>query len=457
MFNRWQLRLLVGIAALVGHAAALAAQTDEALFDDSAVQVIRIVMHDDDWATLKARYESNDYYPADLSWRGTVTRNVGVRSRGSATRNGIKPGLKVDMNQYVSGQTFLGLKSLVLDNAYSDPSLLHERISMKMLGRLGVPVPREAPASVWVNNEYVGAYAVVEPVDKTFLGRVYGERHGVLENGGYLYEYKWVMPWNFEYLGPTLEAYQPLFQPQTHEKESMAALYGPIEELVRTVDEASDATFRERVGALVDLPMLMTQLAAENFMAEFDGLVGNWSLNNVYLYRFTNSSLAQFIPWDKDSTFHGVDHPIDFNLDANVLVRRAMRVPELRQTYLDTLSAARDIADEPGSDDPRGWLEREIDRSASLMVATVEKDPGLPYGYDGFLSEVQSLIEFARARGTYVACQIGNAERPDGSRDDCAATLAASSSASRWSPRTTSSGKVDRRQIDLPTKRGYSR
>ena len=91
--------------------AAAAAQTETDLFDDGALQEVRLVISGRDWQALKANSDENTYYPADLTWRGITVRNLGIRSRGSGTRNGVKPGLRVDVNHYLSNQDFLGLMS----------------------------------------------------------------------------------------------------------------------------------------------------------------------------------------------------------------------------------------------------------------------------------------------------------------------------------------------------------
>ncbi len=189
------------VCALLSAAAAPAlAQTQADLFNDSTVQDIHLTVSSRDWEALKAHADENTYYAADLRWRGVTVRNVGIRSRGAGSRNGVKPGLRVDMNRYVD-QNFLGLRALVLDNAYTDPSALREVLAMKLFARAGLPAPREAYARLLVNNEYAGLYIVVEPLDRTFVARVFGDAEGNVENGGFLYEYTWVREYGFEYLG----------------------------------------------------------------------------------------------------------------------------------------------------------------------------------------------------------------------------------------------------------------
>ena len=57
-------------------------------------------------------------------------------------RSGIKPSLRVDLDRYTTDQTFLGLKSFVLRNNSQDASSMHERVTMLLFRRMGLPAPR---------------------------------------------------------------------------------------------------------------------------------------------------------------------------------------------------------------------------------------------------------------------------------------------------------------------------
>ena len=67
-------------------------------------------------------------------------------------------------------QTIAGLKSFVLDNLVQDPSMLKERLTMAFFRRMGLPAPREAHARLYINNQFSGLYAIVEAIDKGFVG-----------------------------------------------------------------------------------------------------------------------------------------------------------------------------------------------------------------------------------------------------------------------------------------------
>ena len=167
----------------------VSAQTSDELFDSSVLHDIQLTMKQSDWETLQDTYLDDTYYPADMKWREVVVPQVGLRSRGSGSRNPRKPGLKVDFGRYLD-QTAFGMKSLVLANAIQDPSMLAQRIGLGMFARMGMPAPRVVHARVFVNRDYIGLYQLIEPIDKTFLARMFDQdANGKTENGGYLYEY----------------------------------------------------------------------------------------------------------------------------------------------------------------------------------------------------------------------------------------------------------------------------
>ena len=395
-------RALVAVLAVLAAAPAIAQSQDD-LFDDGVLHDVALTVSERDWSALKARPEQNTYYTADLRWRGVTVRTIGIRSRGTSTRNGVKPGLRLDMNHYVD-QQFLGLRALILDNGYTDPSMLRESLAMKVFARAGLPAPREAHARLFVNNEFAGVYTIVEPIDRTFITRVFGAAEGNVENGGYLYEYAWVREYGFHYLGPSLEAYAELFEPKTRETDAVSRLYQPLETLARAISDTPQDQFEGTVGALVDLPALVKLLAIQRVNGEIDGFIGNWGMSNFYLYRFRDGRPAQVLPWDADHSFWALDDSIDFRLDTNLVVARAMGVPALRRLYLDTLVSTARLLTEGAAADGRGWLEREVDRLSGLISAAVAADPVAPFTFPEFEGNVRGLRGFLRTRPLYVEC-----------------------------------------------------
>jgi len=370
-----------------------AARSADALFDDTVLHDIYLELHRDDWTSLHANYLSNAYYPGSLRWRDVEIEDIGVRSRGFGSRSAVKPGLRVDFNRYEAGQGFLGLKSIVLDNSTQARSMIVERASMLLFQRMGLPAPRMAHARLHVNGQYAGLYAIIESVDQEFLRRNFGQQDG------HLYEYDWANEYRFEYRGRNPALYSPApFKPETHERDSDPR---PIEAMVRTINEAPDGTFLASVSEFVDLPRFLLYLAVENFIAEIDGITGEWGMNNFYLYRFEGGNRFEFIPWDKDVVFTAVDHSIWKNTNQNVLVRRLLAAPEGRLAYLAALALCVEAAGGEG-----GWLAMEIDRAYEQVREAALKDPAKPYSNADFEGAVRSLRDFAAGRAGSVRRQL---------------------------------------------------
>ena len=397
------------------------AQTTTELFDDSVLHEIRISMPAANWQALKDHYLDNTYYNVDsLQWKGggsnTLTvSNLTVRSRGHGSRSPNKPGLHVDFNRNVTTQTFLGLSEFDLKSNTQDPSLIHERVSMKLFTRLGVPASREVSTRVYVNGAYIGLYNLVESPDSQMLRRLFNE------NNGYLYEYKpgdWTGVlgggYHFEYLGPDLDKYSSgttstPFDPQTPHSNSPDTV--TLEAWIRTMNQASDADFLTALTPFLDPKTFLTQVAVETYLADFDCILGDaFGLNNFFLYRFTNKQLNIFIAWDKDNAFDWTQRPVLQNADKNVLMRRLMAIPDLKKFYFETIAKTAMMAGAAG-----GWLQQEATYEYNQIKQAAYDDTNktylesgnlLPSSNDRFDGAVAIVTAFPADRTRFVLGDI---------------------------------------------------
>jgi hypothetical protein len=78
-------------------------------------------------------------------------------------------------------------------------------------------------------------------------------------------------------------------------------------------------------------------VAVEQYLSEFDGMFGHEGMNNFYLYRPAEARLFHISPWDKEQGFWEPQKSIWERTQTNVLMRRAMVVPALRDYYLDAV------------------------------------------------------------------------------------------------------------------------
>jgi spore coat protein CotH len=383
-------RHAVALAAVLCAASAAHAQTDAELFDDSRLHTLEIVIHSRDWDDLRENFRSNDHYPADIIWNGVRARNVGVRSRGAGSRYQAKPGLELTFDHYAARQRFLGLRSLVLDNLITDPSMIREATAMALMRHLGIAAPREAPARVFVNGEYAGLYMMVEPVDTVFAARHF-------DGNGLLFEYRWTYPFFATFPGEALDPYAVLFESRTPGTHAVADLYAPMRELFRAINDAPDGSFTE-VDRYLHLEGFIRTIGASTFMAEWDGVLGYDGMNNFYLYRVGEQ--ARLIPWDRDQAFRAVDYPLLSGAAENVLMRRLLEDPALRGAYVNAVTEAMSAAQADG------WLEREFARQHALVYDAALADPFKLATNEEFEQAFADLVRFARTRPAFVLNEL---------------------------------------------------
>ncbi len=373
-------------------------QTVDQFFDDSVLHEIYLEINPNDWQTLKNNFLSNKYYPANFRWRNITVENIGIRSRGRGSRSGTKPSLRLDFNHYEDKQRFLDMGSVNTDNHTQDAAMMRERIGMLLFKRMGLPYVREASTKLYVNGAYAGLFGIVEAVDRRFLKIHFNE------NDGYLYKYNPLNEgYHFEYRGSDLGRYVPEpYEPETHEKNPDAR---SIELLTRTMNQVSDGDFPRAMGTLIDLRNFVVHVGIENFLTEFDGILGDvFGMNNFYLYRSERSDFHYLVPWDKDGIFNEPNRPIFQNADQNVLMRRSLAIPAHRQAYLESLVRMTALTGGEG-----GWMDQEVDRVYAQIRDAVYADtlkqcsPGGVHRActnEEFETDVRFLKRFARERGT---------------------------------------------------------
>jgi spore coat protein CotH len=392
-------RAAVLVAVLLAAAAPARGQTAADLFDTSTLQEIRLSVNTRDLATLHRNYLENTYYAADLSWRDLKVRNVAIRSRGTGTRNATKIGLRVDVSRYTTGQTFVGLSSFNLDNIWQDDSMIRERLAFSFFDKLGQGAPRESYCRLFINNEYQGLYTITEEIDGKFVQRVTGESDGTV----FEFHYSDALKWRGEDLG-RIAAYKPLFEPRTHERDADSILYTPIQQLFKEVNGPDDAVWRSRVEEYLDLNQFMVHVGIEQFMAENDGVLGAFGMNNFYLYRFQGTTRHRLFAWDQDNAFNFMDSPIA-TTDENVIFGRAMAFPDLREAYLQTLERCANLST---TDD---WLAGEIERLTGVIAGAAHADTRKQFSNERYDQAVDFLRAFAAARPSQVLAEVARIRR----------------------------------------------
>jgi spore coat protein CotH len=372
-------------------AGAPSARAADPIFDAGVLHEFRIVMDPKDWTSLQRDFLSNQYYAANISVDGEVLEQVGVRSRGHGSRSGIKPGLLIDTNRYVTNQEFHGLKKLVLDNVTQDSTFLHEPLAYPVFEAMGIASPALSYTRVTVNDEYWGVYWLVENVDKNFLQARFADKEG------YLFKYDYVEDYRFTDKGSDPRTYLSLFQLETHEDKPDAT---GLMQFIQAANSAPEAGFAAAMAQYIDVDKFLTYIAVENAIAAQDGFLGLQGMNNFYIYQLTGQTKFVIVPWDQDTSFVSGSWPVLQRVETNVLSRKLLADPAKRQFYLDQVKAAAARAVNPE------FLLPKLEAHYALMRNAVLTDTKKPWTNEQFEQGVQGMRGVIAARQPDILAQI---------------------------------------------------
>jgi spore coat protein H len=295
---------------------------DEAsvLFDRENVIEIRLTLPAREWEQLNANAVEEKYTPADVTIRGEFLKKIGLRFKGSygslyfcfdeaGNRLCDKLSLKLKFNEYVKEQRFLGLKRINLHSMKDDYTKMRACLAYDIFRDMGIVAPRCAYADVYVNDEHLGLYGLVEQVD----GRFTKSRFSM--GDGNLYKEAWPGNTQWYYFSDHLKTNEETADHNTFITFS--------EEMMR----ADDDTLPEVLGRWTDIDYILRYMAVDFAIANWDGITTfycgyNWPClnHNYYIYQEEKHPFFWLIPWDLDATF-SLDHwlgdiqPWD-NLDA---------------------------------------------------------------------------------------------------------------------------------------------
>src|SRR5262249_47214654 len=142
-----------------------------------------------------------------------------------------------------------------------------------------------------------------------------------------------------------------------------------VAQWVQAVNSATPSNFESIVSPFIDLQKFLRHVAVEVFVADYDGFIGNYGINNFYLYRFDNTRVFRLIAWDKSEAFKATpDASILHNIvgipdsQRNSLFHGALGVTSLSNYFYNTLLECARSASELAAGDSRGWMEREVDK-----------------------------------------------------------------------------------------------
>jgi len=279
--------------------------TGDAIFDTSYVHEIRITFADTSfWQTMTDHYFNNQvngvatdvpYLEGSVSIDGNVMDSVGVRQKGFSSHfasNFYKKSLKLDFNEFISGQKYDGMKKLNLANGVGDPAMQRDFLAYNIMREAGIRVPRTSYAKVFLNDTYWGLYLIVEQVDKTFI------KNNFVNDDGDLY--KNIGFSSLSWLGTNPTMYDESIVLRTNKTTSD---FSDFIEFVDVLNNTPNNDFADSIVNVFNVDYYLRVLAIDIMTNNWDSYIEHG--RNFYLYHEPVSDLFYWIPWDYNLAFGG--------------------------------------------------------------------------------------------------------------------------------------------------------
>ena len=238
-------------------------------------------------------YSAPGTYPhhlVDIIIDGNEVDSVTIRVKGLISTLGDVPPLKIDINEYVEDQTYDGLNKFNLNNSFLDDSKQKDRLVYKLYKDIGIASPRTSYAEVYINEEFIGVYLLVEQINKIFLKENFASNNGSL----------WKSIFNQFGTDPVLDYFNP-----------------------------------QMIASSVDI----RTFCKFNILAYIVGVIDNFPVldNNYYIFYNDKSMQYYFLPWDhhlsfgdNEDSFLGI-----FPNESLLMDTDFWAIPEIRDTYFE--------------------------------------------------------------------------------------------------------------------------
>lgn len=375
----------------------------EPLFSTELVREVQITLDPAEWARLRREKRSfldtfagecmANPRPSPFNWyRGTVTvdgvtlGDVGVRKKGwIGSVRPDRPSLRLKFDRYIEDQDLAGFENLVLNNSVQDPSLVRQCLGYALFEAVGLPSPRCGFARVRVNGEDLGAYVMVEPVNKDFLRARFANPNGNMYEGVF---------------SDFRDGWTGSFEPETNEGVTTKADLLALTEAVATGELSA-------LDELLDLDRFNTYWAMELLLRHRDGYAQ--AANNFHVYAdLDDGGRFVFIPHGIDAIMNDLDlvaTPSAFVLSNAALSSRLIDHPQARAALFAEVERILDA-----HWDIEG-LTAEVQRMAAVVRPHVTELERHEASVDELLSFIEKRPAFARTAmgGTAPAGTLANA------------------------------------------------
>ena len=369
-------------------------------FNPDIVRELSINISDENWQDILNNPLDEEYHDASITFNGVTLDSVAIRTKGGSSLRSVSQStsdrysFKIDINEYVDGQKFFGLKKFTLQNSFNDPSYMREVIAYDLMREMGVPAPEHAYVNVYVNGELFGFYLMVEVIDGEFL-----ENHFDNENGD-LYKPDGVGS-DLQWINSSISSYTDI-NLQTNED---------------TTDNGAFMNFVEQLDNgetdVVDVDTLLRYMSVSSALSNLDSYHGSLA-HNYYLYE--QDGVFTMLPWDFNESFGSfamgcngvdirelyIDEPVSGALSERPLVANVFANNNNLTTYHAYLTQLINGPLESAA------FSSRVNKIADLIREHVENDPSGFYTASHFESNLTSTVDRFYGLTEFVNYRVDN-------------------------------------------------
>ena len=247
-----------------------------------------------------------------------ITMHAGFKIRGTSSQQYDKKSYRVELwadetGTLMADTAFLGLRSdddWNLEAMWAQPLRLRDKVANELWMEMyqlpyaesepdALPGIRMAYADVFINDEYIGVYALTERMDRKQLGlRKYnGDIRGVLYKGNGPGAPTFESLPNYDNTQYTWDNYEWVYPNESESAINWNHLYS----FTNFVMNASDNVFYSQYAAQFDKANAIDYYLFINALMAMDNMG-----RNLFLARYKKSSTYMYLPWDLDAIW-GLD------------------------------------------------------------------------------------------------------------------------------------------------------
>lgn len=310
--------VLVSVMGTIAHA-----QQWPEIFDPLVLRTLYLDMSNDDWATIQNDETFDIELPAMFWMEEDIPIQISVRRKSAEPLNSgngfTKVSLKLDINEYVTGQEWYGLRKLSLENG-DDQDVVSEGLSWYLhraaAGLEGYAY--DAGLASWVrliiNDVDTGVYLSAEQRDKKFL-----QNRGIyLDGETWLYKVSDIGSLTLKVGGP-------------EDSPTVETLcYNPFQQPNENCPPPSMEVLANELPGYINLQGMLTLGAVSSFNSNPDAIFSHGK--NFYFADFQSGMTRRHFPWDLDSGLGGGVFG-DIYQTSSGYSEMLLAVPEFRAQY----------------------------------------------------------------------------------------------------------------------------